>query len=100
MSMNTCNDFFFPFLDAGDLSSASEDDNSDDDSDSRDLAAYHCRHCFSTCKYLILMQSTFTIMSCVFFSQPRKIGIMRARIRPSYVRIAEYTLRNTASCPC
>ncbi|EFX72086.1 hypothetical protein DAPPUDRAFT_308596 [Daphnia pulex] len=31
-----------------DLSSASEDDNSDEDSDSRDLAAYHCRHCFST----------------------------------------------------
>lgn len=37
--------------DTGDLSSASEDDNSDEDSDSRDLAAYHCRHCFSTCKY-------------------------------------------------
>ena len=37
---------------AGDLSSASEDDNSDDDSDSRDLAGYHCRHCFSTSKSL------------------------------------------------
>ena len=37
----------------GDLSSASEDDNSEDDSDSRDLAAYHCRHCFSTCIILI-----------------------------------------------
>ncbi|CAG7835910.1 unnamed protein product [Allacma fusca] len=32
----------------GDLSSASEDDNSEEDSDSRDLSGYHCRHCFST----------------------------------------------------
>merc|ERR1711946_48748 len=39
--------FVLPML-AGDLSSASEDDNSDDDSDSRDLAGYHCRHCFTT----------------------------------------------------
>ena len=42
--------YFVPFfVETGDLSSASEDDNSDDDSDSRDLTGYHCRHCFSTC---------------------------------------------------
>ncbi len=41
--------FVYFFVETGDLSSASEDDNSDDDSDSRDLTGYHCRHCFSTC---------------------------------------------------
>lgn len=40
---------------AGDLSSASEDDNSDDDSDSRDLAGYHCRHCFTTSKPITII---------------------------------------------
>jgi hypothetical protein len=30
----------------GDLSSASEEDNSEEDSDS--LSGYHCRHCFTT----------------------------------------------------
>ena len=39
------------FLFAGDLSSASEvSDNESDDSDSRDLSGYACRHCFTTSK--------------------------------------------------
>ena len=35
-----------------DLSSASEvSENESDDSDSRDLSGYACRHCFTTSKY-------------------------------------------------
>lgn len=41
----------------GDLSSASEDELSEDDSDSRDLSGYHCRHCFTTSKVTIKMRT-------------------------------------------
>lgn len=35
---------------AGDGSSGSEEENTDDDSDSRETAAYQCQHCFTTSK--------------------------------------------------
>ena len=58
-----CHEFFvslsftvlFTLYLAGDLSSASEvSDNDSDDSDSRDLSGYACRHCFTTSKSLYL----------------------------------------------
>ena len=41
--------YYFP----GEGSSGSEDENSEDDSDSRDHA-YRCQHCFATSKLLAL----------------------------------------------
>lgn len=46
----------------GDLSSASEgSDNESDDSDSRDLSGYACRHCFTTSKNILTVYWIFNI---------------------------------------